>query len=1063
MPGHITAAGPSSLATGAIQGSLIVTGSGNDIHISAEAFARSPEARNYLRMLAVIAAPVAAADGVNTPLSPPLDVWGEWERLRAALDGPTDPVAGEAAAWAVVRLAEPTIERLRDALATGPGYHVVHFIGHGSPDGILLENSLGCEQFVPTADLVAILSGDGSRPAPALVVFNACETQPVAQAVVAGGAARAALAACQPIFDLEAKLLAERLYRRLGGGAAVGAALDEFRRTLVERLRSGELPDLGDPDTRAANVVLVGDAGLRLQAEPPAAGRPRFVLDVAPHNEPLPLSLVHGFVGRAGELVTLARWLRREGVVAFAISGAGGAGKTALALNAALRYSHRFAALAFASAKDIPDFGPLQAVQALDTALGTALAPEETGNLPCALAQRLNGDRPVLLVLDNLESVAPVRAAELARTLAGVDPRRGSRVLMTLRPYDRDPLTALARGDRLLLRDLDRPSALRLAWEEAAARHLDVTGLAPAQPLTPQAAAEVRAAQRRAWLERLPLAQAAALDELAGLAFRHPALIEKAVCTWDKLGWPRMRARLAALQGKEIADALDDFIGQMADDLAAHAPAGLALLYAALPFAGGAALPRLRFVALGADVPDDSPQTIGFEDEALTPAVAAGLLRRDRDRYDLDAPVRAYLEARRPPDPGTRRTYELRHAETFQPLVAAYDDLIASGAMTYSAPLEWANVTAVFERLTARAPADNAAAQLLIEYSRSWRNVLYNNHDPRRLAWLTAAVAAAERGGEPWEQANVLQAQGAVLAFQDRRDEALAKYEAALGLFRAVGARLGEANVLQAQGQMALAAGVIEQGMALMEAARSLYAAVGARAGLANVGIMLGRYAAARGDYAAAIQYMQPAADFGMAINHPMGPQLQAEIAGWQAQLVWQQDPAAVRDALQQAATDARASGDREALAQALAGLLQVGQRLEAWGEVAAAAEELIALGFADGDAWAALADARSNLNDEAAAAEAYAQAVALAADQAMLRRNYANSLLALGRLGEAGIQIDAAEALDPDSPYLALRRAELAKAQNDRREAARWAREALRRQPGWEEAKTVLREAEGD
>ena len=407
MPDTITASGPNS---------LIVTGSGNVIHFSAaEVFARSPESRNYLRILVVIAAPVAAADGVTTPLSPPLDVWGEWERLRAGLEVPIDPVAGNAAAWAVVRLAEPTPERLRDALATGPGYHVVHFIGHGSPDGLLLEDSLGREQFVPTADLVAILAGDGSRPAPELVVFNACETRPVAQAVVTAGAAAAGLATRQPIYDLEAKLLAERFYRRLGDGARVDAALEEFRRTLIERLRSGELPHLGDPAKRAANVVLVGDAGLRLQAEPPAAARPCFVLDAARHNEPLPLSLVHGFVGRAAEQVTLARWLRREGVVAFAISGAGGAGKTALALNVALRQSHRFDALAFASAKGISDFGPLQVVQALDAVLGTSLSPDEASNLPGALARRLNDDRHVLLLLDNLESVASVRAAELAR------------------------------------------------------------------------------------------------------------------------------------------------------------------------------------------------------------------------------------------------------------------------------------------------------------------------------------------------------------------------------------------------------------------------------------------------------------------------------------------------------------------------------------------------------------------------------------------------------------------------------------------------------------------------
>jgi predicted Zn-dependent protease len=150
------------------------------------------------------------------------------------------------------------------------------------------------------------------------------------------------------------------------------------------------------------------------------------------------------------------------------------------------------------------------------------------------------------------------------------------------------------------------------------------------------------------------------------------------------------------------------------------------------------------------------------------------------------------------------------------------------------------------------------------------------------------------------------------------------------------------------------------------------------------------------GDFAAAIEYMQPAADFGMEINHPLGPQLQAEIDSWKAQLAWQEG------------------------------------------------------------------DTRSKEGDEAGAAAAYAQAVALAPDQPMLRRNYADSLIALGRLDEATAQLDAAEALDPDAPYLALRRAELAKARGDRAAAARWAEEALRRRPDWDEAQAVLAWAQG-
>ncbi|QLQ06275.1 MAG: hypothetical protein HZY76_09650 [Anaerolineae bacterium] len=65
--------------------------------------------------------------------------------------------------------------------------------------------------------------------------------------------------------------------------------------------------------------------------------------------------------------------------------------------------------------------------------------------------------------------------------------------------------------------------------------------------------------------------------------------------------------------------------------------------------------------------------------------------------------------------------------------------------MTYGAPLEWENVAVALERLAAQSAADDEAAAILLDYARSWRNVLYNNHDPRRLRWLHAAVATAQR------------------------------------------------------------------------------------------------------------------------------------------------------------------------------------------------------------------------------------------------------------------------------------------------------------------------------
>ncbi len=86
----------------------------------------------------------------------------------------------------------------------------------------------------------------------------------------------------------------------------------------------------------------------------------------------------------------------------------------------------------------------------------------------------------------------------------------------------------------------------------------------------------------------------------------------------------------------------------------------------------------------------------------------------------------------------------------------------------------------------------------------------------------------------------MLKAQGDVLAFLKQTDEALTRYEEALRLYRAVGARLGEANVLKAQGDAALRGGQIETGMALLEQAQQLYHRIGDREGLSDVGICPG-------------------------------------------------------------------------------------------------------------------------------------------------------------------------------------------------------------------------------
>ena len=99
--------------------------------------------------------------------------------------------------------------------------------------------------------------------------------------------------------------------------------------------------------------------------------------------------------------------------------------------------------------------------------------------------------------------------------------------------------------------------------------------------------------------------------------------------------------------------------------------------------------------------------------------------------------------------------------------------------------------------------------------------------------WDDALIAYAQAGPlyraaqNVVGEANVLKAQGDVLAFLDRRDEALARYEQALGLFRAVGSRLGEANVLLSRGDLLRGQKQFEPAWQEYAAALAGYQAVG--------------------------------------------------------------------------------------------------------------------------------------------------------------------------------------------------------------------------------------------
>jgi tetratricopeptide (TPR) repeat protein len=383
-----------------------------------------------------------------------------------------------------------------------------------------------------------------------------------------------------------------------------------------------------------------------------------------------------------------------------------------------------------------------------------------------------------------------------------------------------------------------------------------------------------------------------------------------------------------------------------------------------------------------------------------------------------------------------------------------------AGLLETSMPPQWAEaeklyIEAANEYARAGLNRREAESQLLAGLAAS-RNYA---HAPA-LHHLEAALQIYRLLGDRLGEANVLQAQGDVLYFLKQTDDALARYDQALQLFRAVGDRLGEANVLQAQGDVLAFLDQRTDALARYDQALQLFRAVGARLGEANALIGKGRVALASDQPEEADRLLAQAVALYKAIGDRYS--VAAQTGNYGYALLRHGQPEAAHSYVIRAAALFDQIQMPDFADRQRAALLAAYQQSGDWERVRQLAGELMALGRADAGVWSALGDARSNLEDQAGAAEAYAQAVELAPGEAMIRRNYADVLIRLNRLDEAEAQLKQAGQLDAAAPYLALRWAQLARARDDRAEAIHWASEALARRPDWDEPQEVLRWAEG-
>jgi tetratricopeptide (TPR) repeat protein len=261
--------------------------------------------------------------------------------------------------------------------------------------------------------------------------------------------------------------------------------------------------------------------------------------------------------------------------------------------------------------------------------------------------------------------------------------------------------------------------------------------------------------------------------------------------------------------------------------LADHAPNFYSRLSGVFDFPGGAG--GGRAAETGAHQP--APASTGL----LAARTSSRRLPYVQVKDERDRPARM--------DYYQRRADQLAQAAqpNHEAIGDAWYDL--AGLLETDAPNRWREAEAAYDQ-AARAYAQGGCSLFEAEARYQAGDAAMRAYDqPGALAHLQQALPRSRLLNDSPQttpqavvgEANVLQAQGDVLAFLDQRTEALARYEQALGLFRTVGARLGEANVRKAQGDVLAFLDQRAEALGKYEEALGLFRTVGARLGEANV------------------------------------------------------------------------------------------------------------------------------------------------------------------------------------------------------------------------------------
>ena len=627
------------------------------------------------------------------------------------------------------------------------------------------------------------------------------------------------------------------------GGDYFGPALNRVSRLLAashggqvlltqatEQLARGALPagaelrDLGEH--RLKDLVLSERVFQLVTAGLPADFPPLETLDSHPHNlpaQPTPL------VGRARELTVAGEMLLRDDVRLLTLTGAGGSGKTRLALQLAADLAGSFEDGVYLVA-----LAPISDAALVAPAIAQTLGVREAGAHPVLEVLKLSLQaKNMLLLLDNFEQV--LAAAPVVAELLAACPK--IKVLVTSRAV------LHLRGEHLfLVPPLEVPDPTRLPPLEELMRYSAIRLLNQrAQAVRPDFALDADNAAAVAnvciRLDGLPLA-----IELA--ASRLKLLQPQAVLS-------RLGSRLGLLTGgaRDLPARQQTLRNTIAWSYDLLEPTEKALFRRLAVFVGGATLEAAEAVCTAAG---------GLEADLLDGMASLmdkSLLRQQAPergegeaRFVMLETIREFgLESLAASGEGTtvqraHASFFLRLAEEAEPSYGGVERTVwlkrlAAEADNLRAALEWSRVE-----------PDGARIELRLAGALSWFWYFSGRLTEGREA-LERALARTEDEARAGELAKALTGVGRLALVQGDYPAARSDLEEAVSTWREVGDRAGLAGALSSLGSTLVVSGDVKGGRVFLEEGLAIRSELGDRWGIAFLLFRLGEAAFMQRDY----------------------------------------------------------------------------------------------------------------------------------------------------------------------------------------------------------------------